>query len=61
MIPELIKLLCQSSSCFEDSRKRYISRIDENPHTLSISECDMSLADTVFGRGKIDPPTYLMN
>ena len=60
VLPELIRLVkAQSAAAAEipDAVNRFASRIDEKPATLTLSESDMALAESLFGRGKMSPPT----
>ena len=60
VLPELIKLLKARAAAATEipaAAQRFATRIDEKPPTLTLSESDMSLAQSLFGRGKMAPPT----
>ena len=60
ILPEVIKLLrakAASSSDIPSSVERYAARIDEKSPTLTFSESDLALAVSLFGRGKMVPPS----
>ena len=58
MLPELVKLMKAKAAAGSDipaAAERFAARIDEKPPTLMFSDRDMSLAGSLFGRGKIAP------
>ena len=60
VLPELIKLIKAKAADTTEipaAAQRFATRIDEKPPTLTLSESDMSLAQSLFGRGKMVPPT----
>ena len=60
VLPELIKLIKAKSAAAAEipaAAQRFATRIDEKPPTLTLSESDMSLAESLFGRGKMAPST----
>ena len=60
VLPELIKLLRAKAAATTEipaAAQRFAKRIDEKSPTLTLSESDMSLAESLFGRGKMSPPT----
>ena len=60
MLPELIKLIKSKSADTAEipaAAQMFATRIDEKPPTLTLSESDMSLAQSLSGRGKMVPPT----
>ena len=60
VLPELIKMLKARAAAATEipaAAQRFAMRIDEKPPTLTLSESDMSLAQSLFGRGKMAPPT----
>ena len=60
VLPELIKLLKAKAAAATEipaAAQRFATRIDEKPPTLTFSGSDMSLAESLFGRGKMAPPT----
>ena len=60
VLPELIKLIKARAAVAAEipaAAQRFATRIDERPPTLTLSESDMSLAESLFGRGKMSPPT----
>ena len=60
VLPEVIKLLrakAASTTDIPSAAERYAARLDEKPPTLTLSESDLSLAVSVFGRGKMIPPS----
>ena len=60
VLPEVIKLLkakAASSADIPSAADRYAARLDERALTLALSESDLSLAVSVFGRGKMVPPS----
>ena len=62
VLPELIRLMKAKAAAGSDipaASERFAARIDEKPPTLSFSDNDMSLAGSLFGRGKMAPPSLL--
>ena len=60
VLPELIKLIKAKAADTTEipaAAQRFATRIDEKPPTLTLSESDMSLAQSLFGCGKMVPPT----
>ena len=60
VMPEVIKLLREkavSTSDIPSAAERYAARLDEKSPTLTLSESDLALAVSVFGRGKMVPPS----
>ena len=60
VLQELIKLLKAKAAGATEipaAAQRFATRIDEKPPTLTLSESDMSLAESLFGRGKMVPST----
>ena len=60
ILPEVIQLLrakVASSSDIPSTVERYAARIDEKSPTLTFSESDLALAVSLFGRGKMVPPS----
>ena len=60
VLPELIKLVKAKTAVDTEipaAAQRFAVRIDERPPTLTLSESDMSLAESLFGRGKMSPPS----
>ena len=60
VLPEVIKLLrakAASTSDILSAAERYAARLDEKPPSLTLTESDLSLAVSVFGRGKMIPPS----
>ena len=58
--PEVIKLLrakAASTSDILSAAERYAARLDEKSPTLTLSESDLALAVSVFGHGKMVPPS----
>ena len=56
VLPELIRLI-KAKSAAAAAAQRFATRIDEKPPTLTLSESDMPLAESLFGRGKMAPST----
>ena len=59
VLPELIKLMKakdDTDTGVPSAAERYADRLDAKPPTLSFSEVDLSLAVSVFGKGKMVPP-----
>ena len=60
ILPEVIKLLrakAAFSSDIPSAVERYAARIDEKSPTLTFSKSDLALAVSLFGRGKMVPPS----
>ena len=60
VLPEVIKLLrakAASTSDIPSAAERYAARLDEKSPTLTLSESDLALAVSVFGRRKMVPPS----
>ena len=60
MLPELIRLMKPKAAAGSDipaAAERFAARINEKPLTLMFSEDDMSLARSLFGWGKMAPPS----
>ena len=60
VLPELIKLIkakAVDATEIPAAAQRFATRINEKPPTLTLSGSDMSLAESIFGRGKMVPPT----
>ena len=60
VMPEVIRLLREkavSTSDIPSAAERYAARLDEKSPTLTLSESDLALAVSVFGRGKMVPPS----
>ena len=60
VLPEVIKLLrakAASTSDIPSAAERYASRLDKKPLSLTLTESDLSLAVSVFSRGKMIPPS----
>ena len=60
VLTELIKLVRSKSAAAAEipaAAMRFATRIDEKPPTLTLSDSDMSLAESLFDRGKMSPPT----
>ena len=59
-MPEVIRLLREkavSTSDIPSAAERYAARLDVKSPTLTLSEPDLALAVSVFGRGKMVPPS----
>ena len=60
VMPEVIKLLREKAvptSDIPSAAERYAARLDEKSPTLTLSDSDLALAMSVFGRGKMVPPS----
>ena len=60
VLPEVIKLLRAKAASTTDilsAAERYTARLDEKPLSLTLTESDLSLAVSVFSRGKMVPPS----
>ena len=60
VLPELIRLMkakAAGDASIPSAADRYASRLDEKPPTLTFTESDLSLAVSIFGRGKMAPPS----
>ena len=60
VLPEVIKLLrakAASTTDIPSAAERYAARLDDKPPTLTLTESDLSLAVSVFGHGKMVPPS----
>ena len=60
VLPEAIKLLrakAASTSDIPSAAEKYAARLDEKPPSLTLTESDLSLAVSVFSRGKMIPPS----
>ena len=60
VLPEVIKLLrakAASTSDIPSAAERYAARLDKKPPSLTLTESDLSLAVSVFSRGKMIPPS----
>ena len=60
ILTELVKLMKAKAAAGSDipaAAERFAARLDEKPPTLTFSDGDMSLAGSLFGRGKIAPPS----
>ena len=60
VLPEVIKLLrakAASTTDIPSAAERYAARLDEKSPTLTLSESDLALAVSVFGQGKMVPPS----
>ena len=60
VLPEVIKLLrakAASTTDIPSAAERYATRLDEKPPSLTLTESDLSLAVSVFSRGKMVPPS----
>ena len=53
----LMKAKASSTSDILSTAERYAARIDEKTPTLTFSESDLSLAVSLFGKGKMVPPS----
>ena len=59
ILPEVIRLMKAKAAANVDipsAAERYASRLDEKTLTLTFSKSDLSLAVSLFGRGKMVPP-----
>ena len=59
MLIYLIKLLKAKAAAglvVPATAERFVVRFDEKPPTWTFSEGDMSLAESLFNRGKMSPP-----
>ena len=60
ILTELVKLMKAKAAASSDipaAAERFTTRIDEKPPTLTFSDSDMSLAGSLFGQGKMAPPS----
>ena len=60
LLPEVIRLTrakAASTADIPSALERCAARLDEKTQTLTFSESDLSLAISLFGRGKMVPPS----
>ena len=60
VLTELVKLMKAKAAASSDipaAAERFTTRIDEKPPTLTFLDSDISLAGSLFGRGKMAPPS----
>ena len=59
VLPELLRLKKAKDSAADSipsAAKRYASRLDKRPPTLTFTETDLALAVSIFNRGRMSPP-----